>query len=159
MTIDSHPPGDLDFRAHPVINRVALQANVFKEMLHDLDLKGASTVDFLISPEKPNFSLIISGDACTVEISYPYEIGSDTFSVFESQKTQVCRYNLHMFRSTLRAVNRADQVNIRMNENGMLSMQFVIRPHNAPSNVQNWIDFLLIPEIMDDDRPTQSAVH
>jgi hypothetical protein len=37
-----------------------------------------------------------------------------------------------------------------MNQIGMLSMQFVIRPQNQP-NTQNWIDFLLCPESSGED--------
>jgi hypothetical protein len=71
--------------------------------------------------------------------------------VFECKEETTFTYNLNLFKSCQKAVNRADQVNIRMNEIGMLSMQCVIRPPNNPST-QNWIDFLLYPESLDMDQ-------
>jgi hypothetical protein len=65
--------------------------------------------------------------------------------VFDSAEEQTFSYNLSLFKSCHKAIARAEQVNIRMNEIGMLSLQFVIHP------VPSWIDFLLSSNSNEED--------
>jgi hypothetical protein len=69
LTIDAPPPCDMSFRSHRIVNRVTLKASALKEMFQDLDLKGATEVQFTISPEHPHFVFKVVGDACTFEVS------------------------------------------------------------------------------------------
>lgn len=74
----------------------------------------------------------------------------DIFSVLECKKSVTVRYNIQLIRLTMKALALAEQTHLRMNEQGMLLMQHSFRPDDTV-NVKNWIDFILCPNVDDDD--------
>jgi hypothetical protein len=68
LTIAVPQPSDFSFRSHAVVNRVTIKASLLKEIFSDLDLKGAQNVEFTISPNSPHFSIMLAGDACSIQV-------------------------------------------------------------------------------------------
>jgi hypothetical protein len=141
---------EFGFRSHEILNRCILKARKFKEALSDLDsVKGATSLLIQVSPSAPHFVLSVSGDAINYEIELLKDSGSDVFTDFSSSCAQVASYGLNLIRSCTKALSRAETVNLRINANRMLSLQFFLHFPSAAGST-HWVDFLICSDCIDD---------
>jgi len=83
----------------------------------------------------------VKGDSSSVEIDFPMDETTEVFTEFECVQPASNRYSLSLIRPCMKALARADHTNMRINDDGMLSMQHVIPTRDG--QFSNWVEFLL----------------
>lgn len=141
-TLEDVTAAEFDFRRSVITARTVIKSGFLKECFAELDIPGATTVTIAMGPSSPFLSLSVRGDSNTVVIDFPTDRAvSDVFTEFECQEPVKNSYSLALIRPCIKALAKAENTNLRMNEDGMLSMQHVIPTKD--NLFTNWVEFLL----------------
>jgi len=141
-TLDEVTPAEFSFRSSNVTARTVIKSGFLKECFAELDIPGATTVSLFMSPQAPYLSMSVKGDTNTVEIDFPSDRShSEVFTEFDCKEKITNTYSLSLIRPCVKALAKAEHTNLRMNEEGMLSMQHVIPTKDGA--LTNWVEFLL----------------
>jgi hypothetical protein len=127
---DEVPETEHVFRSLPLCAKMVLQSQVLHDALKDLcDMPGASTLLLRCANESPFFRLHTSGvtGGCTVDIPKH----SEGYLSFEVARPVTFSYPLKLLGSSLRALHVADQVFLRVNDGGMLSISHKLPADNG----------------------------
>lgn len=106
-----------------------------------MDIPGATSVEVTMSPDEPNLQLVSVGDSlrCSVDeihdgvdsqlnlgVQVEFVLDASNLPIVKCEKTMKRKYSIALLRPSFRALLKADQTNIKMNEHGMLMMQHMI---------------------------------
>jgi len=120
-TIDSGEPSDFLWDDSPLVNRIILQAQALKDALSELDWWGPVLILEMATSGSPTMRMTSKGDqgTCTMELSGGCECFDDT-----SCTEDTCEeYRFSLLQGVLKALHFADKACLRVNRNGMLSVQ------------------------------------
>lgn len=137
-TLEADEPIDLTFRSQFLVARATIKSEFLKESFTELDIAGASSVLIHMSPRAPFLFMSVKGDSSSVKVDFPNDSADPVFYEFECSEDIECSYPLACIRSCMK-VARAERTNLRMNTEGMLSVQhaFVI------NNISCWVEYIV----------------
>lgn len=122
------------------------QSQFLKDCFAELDVPGASRITIHMTPGPPYLSMDARGDSSSCCVDFPVDepgsAGTDVFTEFESKGRSSNSYSLNLIRPCAKALAKADHTNVRVNKQGMLSMQHVI-PSGDSADSNNWVEFLI----------------
>jgi len=139
-TLENTNPIDFDFRAAPITSRAVIKSQFLKNSFAELDVPGATEVLVGMYPRAPFLQMSTKGNSSSCQIDFPMEKDADVFTEFDCKEESVHRYPLSLIRPCVKALAKSDHTNLRMNQEGMLSMQHVIP---ASDGHTNWVEFLI----------------
>ncbi len=139
-TLETNGPIDFNFRSSPIVNRAIIKSQFLKDAFAELDAPGAGVVRIRMSPEAPFLSMSVRGDSSSYQVDFPLDKDQDVFTAFECKEAVTHSYKLSLIHPCVRVLAKAEQTNMRINEDGMLSMQHVIPNETGNSN---WVEFLI----------------
>ncbi|XP_076815612.1 cell cycle checkpoint protein RAD1-like [Clavelina lepadiformis] len=119
---------DFEFSAANVINKVIMKAECLKEAFNELDVTS-EVLQITMSPDHPFFRLSTFGTLGQSHHDIPNT--SDMVEFFECNQTQSNRYRLSLLKPSVKAVNLATKVCVRMDHRGFLSLQYMIKNENG----------------------------
>ncbi|KAJ3138432.1 ssDNA endodeoxyribonuclease [Geranomyces variabilis] len=146
-TFEPEPHVDLhaSFAAQRIVGKVIMKSQWLRDAFSELD--GTSdTVTLLVSPAAPYFRLSASGLAGDTQMDYPKD--TDVVESFHCMKTSTNNYKYSLLQPCLRALALSTKSNIRINETGFLSMQFMV-PINE--NDISFVEYLVSPLVDEED--------
>ncbi|KAJ3146579.1 ssDNA endodeoxyribonuclease [Geranomyces michiganensis] len=146
-TFEPEPLTDLhaSFAAQRIVGKVIMKSQWLRDAFSELD--GTSdTVTLLVSPAAPYFRLSASGLAGDTQMDYPKD--TDVVESFHCMRTSTNNYKYSLLQPCLRALALSTKSNIRINETGFLSIQFMI-PINE--NDISFVEYLVSPLVDEDD--------
>jgi len=143
-TLEVSRATDFTFRAFKLIGRAVLKSQYLRDCFAELEAPGATEFSIHMLPRAPFLSIQLQGDSTSCKVDFPTEMSVDVFSEFEC--TQEARFSYPISHLTLsqKALDKAQQTALRLNEEGMLSMQHVIPA--GEEGVSNWVEFLFLPK-------------
>jgi cell cycle checkpoint protein len=146
---DLHP--DIPFDKNAVVQKIIMKSNLLYDAINELSSTSPTRITMTASVGK-HFSLSSDGPhgSATVEFSPDPQL-LETFEVSQQISNT---YKFDLIKATSRAMGMASKVSIRVDQQGVLSLQFLIELDNG---LKNFIDFRFIPyleeeEDDDDDR-------
>jgi len=139
-TLEKTSEIDFDFRAAPVSSRMAIKSQFLKNSFAELDVPGASEVTVTMSSRAPFLQMSTKGSSSSCQVDFPMDKDADVFSEFECKEECVQRYALSLIRPCMKALMKSSATNLKMNREGMLSMQHMIPVDDGQSN---WVEFLI----------------
>lgn len=148
-TLEDVDSADFNFRGSPIAARTVIKSTFLKECFSELDVPGADGISIHMMPRAPFLSMSVKGDNTSVEVDFPSDQSSEVFTEFECRTLASNTYSLSMIRPCIKALAKAENTNLRMNEDGMLSMQHVIPTRDGIFT--NWVEFLLCAQEQDLD--------
>ena len=136
------------FRAVGVKNRAILPSEHLRDAFSELsELPGATTVSVLMSPQRPFFRLSAQGQNGSCEIEFPH--GHESFTQLMCEVPLEFEYRLSLLQHAGRALATADKTFLRMNQDGMLSIQHMMV--QSAEGGKTYVDFFVLADITDND--------
>ena len=104
-------------------------------------------MELVMSNTDPYFAIITSGECGMAQVEFPAE--SDVFFRFDCDVEQSAAYSMGMVQKIKSALAISDNVQVRMNEQGLLSLQCSIKA--TGDSQSSFVDFLISPTFVDDE--------
>ncbi|KAK7601647.1 hypothetical protein V9T40_009088 [Parthenolecanium corni] len=114
---------DFEMVNSEVVCKVILRAPDFKDVFVDLD-SSSNYVEFFLSPEDPYFKITTEGLAGKFEVVIPKN--SKIVEFFDCSNSITARYRYSQIKPCLKSLSIAAKVSIRINEAGLICLQFMI---------------------------------
>ncbi|XP_039262922.2 cell cycle checkpoint protein RAD1-like [Styela clava] len=123
-TQESEETLDFEFCAANVVNKIIMKADCLRDAFNELD-HTSDVVEITMSPQKPYFRLSSSGYCGRTDNDIHKD--SDMVEIFQCSEPQSNQYRLSLLKPSVKAVNLASKVCIRMDHRGFLSFQYMIK--------------------------------
>jgi hypothetical protein len=137
FTIDTSGPADFLWAENPVVNRVIIQSGPLRDALSELEWWGNS-LQLMMSPNAPHMQIMSNGDHGSCAISFPADC--EIFDEYRCREMRAEVYKSQWIQCVFKALSLSEKACLRMNSNGMLSVQLMIRDE---SPVTTFVEFLL----------------
>lgn len=136
---------DFNFANANVVSKIIMSSQLLKDIFSELD-SSSEYIQFIISPDEPNFCIKTSGPAGNIKISVPKT--SEMVEHFSSATTSTARYRLAMLKHGIKPLGLSDKVSVRMDDREFLCLQFMVRTDSGPA----FIEYYCAPEEDNPDR-------
>jgi len=129
------------FEASEFQNRIIIASDRLRDAFHEIaELPGASTAHVLMSPARPFFRVSTMGEHGSCQIDFPD--CSETFTQFRCESTVQCSYRMSFIQHACRALQFSHRTFIRMNSDGLLSMQHMVKFGDS----KTYVDFYIVSD-------------
>ncbi|TVY80981.1 DNA damage checkpoint control protein rad1 [Lachnellula suecica] len=145
-TYEPESPEEIPFQRDAMQVKIIMQARWLFDAVSELSSTSPTRLDITAHPQAPYLSLSASGHlgSAAVEFSKGREL-LETFTVAE-RWTQ--SYKFEMIRAAAEAMRLASKVSVRGDEQGVLSLQFMVEVEGGGVS---FIDFRFVPFLREDD--------
>lgn len=115
---------DIELLTHLPPHKIIMRAEWLHDALTEFDASGSDVLTVRQSPRRPFLRVSSKGLLGSVQMDYPNDRSVlETFHCLEDVKNG---YRFSMIRHSIRAMREASKVSLRTDDNGTLSMQFMI---------------------------------
>ncbi|KAG2386473.1 hypothetical protein C9374_002217 [Naegleria lovaniensis] len=144
-------PIDFKFKEHPIGTKIILKSEILTDALAEIDWLS-KTLEIGVELEEQAEGnqedtlqrgklFFKTSDNVIGSLEVSVKSTSEGVQAFECQATQVGLYKLSHIQQAMKALNHAEKVCIRMNNQGTLSMQFAIRATEPVT----YVEYLMLP--------------
>ncbi|KZV70750.1 Rad1-domain-containing protein [Peniophora sp. CONT] len=156
------PEGMLDIALdyEQTVLKIILKSSWLREALSELDPKEYDKLTFVGNPlgaqasgdarpsrssSKPIFRIMASGSVGSTEMDYTND--REVLETFECEDSVSFSYRFSHIRGALAALQTSDKSSLRIDNEGILSLQFLMEQPNRTKQgaMQGYIDFLCLP--------------
>jgi hypothetical protein len=130
---------DFDFRSSETAARAHINSTYLLACLQELDVPGGTIISITFDINEPHLSMSVKGDVSDIKVDFPPSKDTDVFLDFECKHTVTFQYPLSWIKASAKALTKASQSNVRVNEEGMLNMTHVLQ---SKENT-NWVELKL----------------
>jgi cell cycle checkpoint protein len=145
-TYEPESPEEIPFQRDAMQVKIIMQARWLFDAVSELSSTSPSRLDITAFPSAPYFSLSAVGHlgSATVEFSKGREL-LETFTVTDRWAQS---YKFEMIKASAEAMRLASKVSIRGDEQGVLSLQFMVEVEGGGVS---FVDFRFVPFLQDED--------
>ncbi|KAJ6250513.1 cell cycle checkpoint protein rad1 [Anaeramoeba flamelloides] len=134
------PQDEMKFDSTTVTNTIVIDSLGLKTALSELDW-GCRTIDMFMFKKPPMLSMQSNGQNGVCRVDCPLD--SEAVERLDSLQDQSDLYLSSLLRGCVNALQYSSKASIRMNLEGMLSIQLMIKNRG---NIQSFVEFLINPE-------------
>ena len=136
---------DIPLQREALAQKIIMRASWLHDAITELSSTSPTRLTIVASPTAPYFTLSSSGPlgSATVEFSKDPQL----LETFQVPKRTVNTYKYSLIRGASRAMAIASKVSIRGDEQGVLSLQFMIE---VESGGVSFVDFRFVPYVPED---------
>ena len=136
---------DFNFANANVVSKIIMSSLLLKDILSELD-SNSEFIQFIISPEEPNFCIKTSSPAGNIDIKVPKT--SEMVEHFSSSSASNAKYKLALLKHGIKPLGLSDKVSVRMDDRDFLCLQYMVRTDSGPA----FLEFYCAPEEENPDR-------
>ena len=122
-----------------VVSKIIMSSQLLKDILSELD-NSSEYIQFIISPDEPNFCIKTSGPAGSIETNVPET--SDMVDHVSSSSSSSARYRLTMLKHGIKPLGLSEKVSVRMDDREFLCLQYMVRTDSGPA----FLEYYCAPE-------------
>ena len=139
VTYEPEPVNDIPIQKDALCQKIIMRASWLYDAIIELSTTSPTRITMTTSPDAPYFTLSSTGahGSATVQFSK----NPDLLETFQVARRVVNTYKYSMIKGASRAMAMATKVSIRGDEQGVLSLQFLIELEGAVS----FVDFKFVP--------------
>lgn len=145
VTYEPEAREDIPLQRDALAQKIIMRASWLHDAITELSSTSPTRLTILASPVAPYFTLSSNGPlgSATVEFSKDPQL----LETFQVPKRSVNTYKYSLIKGASRAMAIASKVSIRGDEQGVLSLQFMIEVEGGVS----FVDFRFVPYIGEED--------
>ena len=145
-TYTPEPVADIPLRKDAIVQKIIMRAGWLHDAIAELSAAAPTRLTVLAAPTRPYFSLSANGPhgSATVEFTRDPAL-LETFQVARRVSNT---YRYALIQGARRAMGMATKVSIRADDQGVLSLQFMIEVEGG--NV-SFVDFSFVPQLPEDE--------
>ena len=142
VTYEPELQAEIPLRRDALAQKVIMRASWLHDAIAELSSTSPTRLTIVASPVAPYFTLSATGPlgSATVEFSKDTQL----LETFQVPKRVVNTYKFSLVKAAARAMALALKVSIRGDENGVLSLQFMIEVEGGG---MSFVDFRIVPFI------------
>lgn len=139
------PVADIPFDKSRLVQKIIMRSSWLHDAITELSATSPSKVTMIASSSSHYFALSSDGPhgSATVEFSTDPQL----LETFEVSQRVVNTYKYSLVKTTSRAMALASKVSIRVDEQGVLSLQFLIE---LETGIKSFVDFRFVPYISEE---------
>ena len=147
-TYEPEPLADIPLERDAISQKIIMRASWLHDAITELSATSPSRLTMIASPSAPFFGLSANGPhgSATVEFSKDPQL----LETFQVPRRVVNTYKYALIKGASRAMAMATKVSIRGDENGVLSLQFMIEVEGGQVSFVDFRFVAYIPEEGDD---------
>ena len=145
VTYEPELQEEIPLRKDAIVQKIIMRASWLQDAINELSSTSPTRLTIVSSPTAPYFTLSSSGPlgSATVEFSKDPQL----LETFQVPRRIVNTYKYSLIKGASRAMAIASKVSIRSDEQGVLSLQFMIEVENGGFS---FVDFRFVPFISED---------
>ena len=152
-TYAPEPVADILLRKHAIVQKIILRAGWLADALAELAAIAPTRLTITAAPTAPYFSLGANGPhgSATVEFARDPQL----LETFQVARRVTNTYKYAMIQGASRAMRMATKVSVRADEQGVLSLQFMIEVEGGGVS---FVDFSFVPFLPDEDDDEEEEI-
>ena len=145
VTYEAELQQEIPLQKDAIVQKIIMRASWLQDAINELSSTSPTRLTIVSSPTAPYFTLSSSGPlgSATVEFSKDPQL----LETFQVPRRTVNTYKYSLIKGASRAMAMASKVSIRSDEQGVLSLQFMIEVENGGFS---FVDFRFVPFISED---------
>lgn len=164
-TYEAESAEEIPFNRDGIVMRAVMRSNYFLDAIAELSSMNPTNVTITASPtgrSGTNLSFSAGGALGSATVDFTTETDSETpvLETFQCNNKTVASFKFGLIKAAQRAMSSASKVSLRLDEEGVLSMQYLVEV-DAPGtdNGVAFVDFRVVPlvEGEDDDGDTEDS--
>lgn len=149
-TYESYSTEDIPFNRDSLSLKTILRAASLLDAITELSSLNPSSLTIIASPSSrsaPNLSLIASGALGSANVDFTTNTSSETpvLETFQCPQRAEASFKFALIKSAQRAMQSATKVSLRLDEEGVLSLQFLVEVEAAGGEGVAFVDFRVVP--------------
>ena len=136
---------DIPFQKDAIAQKIIMRASWLQDAINELSSTSPTRLIMVSSPTAPYFTLSSSGPLGTTTVEFSKD--SQLLETFQVPVRIVNTYKYSLIKSASRAMSIATKVSIRSDEQGVLSLQFMIETEGGGIS---FVDFRFVPLIVEE---------
>ena len=151
-TYAPEPVADIPLRKDAIVQKIIMRAGWLHDAIAELSATAPTRLTMVAAPTSPYFSLSANGPhgSATVEFNRDPQL----LETFQVARRVVNTYRYSLIKGAGRAMGMATKVSIRADDQGVLSLQFMIEVEGG--NV-SFVDFSFAPQLPEDEDDDQDV--
>ena len=145
VTYEPELQAEIPLQRDALAQKIIMRAGWLHDAITELSSASPTRLTIIASPTTPYFSLSASGPLGSASIEFSKD--AQLLETFQVPKRVVNTYKFSLIKAAARAMAMALKVSIRGDENGVLSLQFMIE---VEGGAMSFVDFRIVPFIAED---------
>lgn len=144
-TLEAENITSFQIRSSEIACRLVMKSDSLRDAFNELDWSNNSC-SWILSNEAPYFRLSTDGSESSCQVDYPKD--NQVFESFECTKSVEFFYKMKQLQPCVKALSYAKKTQVRVNSEGLLSMQHMISHEDGNTS---FVDFYILPLDMNDE--------
>jgi len=145
-TYEPEVPEEIPFQRDQVRVKIIMQARWLFDAISELSSTSPTRLEIVAFPSAPYFSLSATGPLGSASIEFAK--GRDLLETFTVSRRWSQSYKFEMIKAASEAMRLASKVSVRGDEQGVLSLQFMVEVEGGGTS---FVDFRFIPFVEEED--------
>ncbi|ODQ55904.1 Rad1-domain-containing protein [Saitoella complicata NRRL Y-17804] len=137
---------DISLAEGGLAQKIIMKAEWLHDAIQELETTSPEVITIRSSPRRPHFRLSSRGSLGSTEMDYPND--RTVLETFICPELIENSYRFTMIRHAIKAMSLATKVSVRADEDGVMSMQFMI---DVGEGHFSFVDFRFLPELEDEN--------
>ena len=151
-TYEPDPVPDIPFDQQSLVQKIIMQASLLHDAVSELSATNPSKVTMIASKRGRYLALSSTGahGSATVEFSTDPQL----FETFDVSQRVVNTYKYSLMQNASRTMATASKVSVRVDQQGVLSLQFLIE---LDTGLKSFVDFIFVPFIEEENEGLEES--
>jgi cell cycle checkpoint protein len=149
-TYEPESPEEIPFQRDALEVKIIMQARWLFDAVSELNSTSPSRLDIVATPTKPYLSLSATGHLGSASVDFAK--GRELLETFTVKDKWTQSYRFDMIKAASEAMRLASKVSLRGDEQGVLSLQFMVE---VDGGGVSFVDFRFVPFIRGEDDDDQ----
>ena len=145
-TYEPESPEEIPFQRDAMQVKIIMQARWLFDAVSELSSTSPSRLDITATPEAPYVSISAVGHLGSASVDFSK--GRELLETFTVQERWTQSYKFEMIKAGAEAMRLASKVSVRGDEQGVLSLQFMVEVEGGGVS---FVDFRFVPFLREDE--------
>lgn len=146
ITFDPEESEDIPFDRDRLAQKIIMRASWLHDAVSELSSTSPERLTVVASPSAPFFSLSATGPLGSATVEFAKD--AQLLETFQVARRTVNTYKFSLVKAASRAMAMATKVSIRGDDQGVLSLQFMVE--NEGGGAVSFVDFRFVPFVAED---------
>lgn len=148
-TFETEMSEDIPFNRDQLVQKIIMRAPLLYDAIVELSATSPERLQLTTSPSAPFFALSAVGSLGSASVEFSKD--PNLLETFQVSRKTTNSYKFSMVKSAAKAMVAATKVSIRGDDQGVLSLQFMIEVENTNGVGVSFIDFRFVPFLAEDN--------
>ncbi len=151
-TYEPETPDDIPFQRDAMDVKIIMQARWLFDAVSELSATSPSSLELTAFPDAPYLSLLSAGHLGSASVEFSK--GRDLLETFTVREKWRQNYKFELIKAATEAMRLASKVSVRGDQQGVLSLQFMVEVEGGGVS---FVDFRFVPFIPEENEDEENS--